>query len=152
VHAALGNGNERTITMSRRFLLFVLALMLISLPVLPECLQYEPASTNLCGKIVRLTYPGPPNYESIKAGDLPETYWYLFLDNAVCVEGAPGDDVNVGEKSVKEIQLVLSDKQYQDYKGLIGKRACVAGSLFHAITGHHHRAVLITVKEMKAIA
>jgi hypothetical protein len=152
VHAALGNGNEGNNVMSRRFFPFILALMLISLPILPECLQYEPASNNLCGKIVRLTYPGPPNYESVKAGDLPETYWYLFLDNAVCVAQAPADDVNVSEKSIREIQLVLSDKQYQEYKSLIGKRACVVGSLFHAISGHHHRAVLLTVKEMKAIA
>lgn len=37
-----------------------------------ECARYEPAVTEISGKLVLRDYPGPPNFESIEAGDQPE--------------------------------------------------------------------------------
>lgn len=48
-------------------------------------LSYEPAIVTLSGTLVRKTFPGPPNYESVKKGDRPETSWFLDLQESVCV-------------------------------------------------------------------
>lgn len=55
------------------------------------CLKYEPEVAELRGKVKKIIFPGPPNYESVKDGDEPEHYWVLFLPQAVCVEGNPKD-------------------------------------------------------------
>jgi hypothetical protein len=120
------------------------------LPVVAgDCARYEPASVTLCGTIARRTYPGPPNYESVEAGDRPEVCWVLVLPRSLCVAGKEGDEVDVAEEDVREIQLVLDEEQYERYGGLVGKRACATGTLFHAITGHHFTAVLLTVKAIE---
>ena len=36
-----------------------------------DCLSYQPAAVTLKGVIARETFAGPPNYESIKDGDVP---------------------------------------------------------------------------------
>ena len=38
-----------------------------------ECLKYEPEIVEVAGVLETKTFPGPPNYESIEAGDRPET-------------------------------------------------------------------------------
>ncbi len=136
-----------------RFRLLLLICMLSSaLLAIAECLPYEPMQVSLCGKIVELTYPGRPNFESIKDGDEAETYWYLFLHDPTCVKGKAGDDLDVDESNIQEIQLILDAKQYKQYRSLIGKKACVSGALSHEISGHHHRTILMVVKEIKAVA
>ena len=130
----------------------VLLLMSSALFNSAECLKYEPSQVSLCGKIARLTYAGRPNYESVKAGDEAETYWYLILDAPICVMGTEGDVLNVNEANIKEIQLVLNEKQYKEYKGMVLKQARVSGALFHAISAHHHLTILMNVKEIKTVA
>ncbi len=34
-----------------------------------DCLSYEPTEVRLTGTISRKTFPGPPNYQSIRKGD-----------------------------------------------------------------------------------
>jgi hypothetical protein len=114
------------------------------------CLKYEPAEVELRGVIARETFPGRPNYESVEAGDEPETVWVLTLHAPVCVDGAGGEDPNVAERDVRQVQLVLSREQYAACAPLVGKRVRVCGSLFHAITGHHHKDVLMTVRRIGA--
>lgn len=46
---------------------------------------YEPAKVVLSGKLDLQTFPGPPNYESIKSGDEIETHFYLKLNRAINV-------------------------------------------------------------------
>jgi hypothetical protein len=138
--------------MRLRFMLSAVAVLLFVHPVLSGCLQYEPVCVELRGVIARETFPGRPNYESIQDGDEPEACWILTLERPVCVDGTPGDDTDVTEKGVQEIQLVLSKDQYAAYASLPGKKVSTSGTLFHAITGHHHKSVLMTVREIKALA
>ncbi|HEX5734736.1 MAG TPA: DUF4431 domain-containing protein [Blastocatellia bacterium] len=117
-----------------------------------ECLSYEPATVTLNGKITRKTFAGPPNYESLKEGDTPETYWVLHLTKPICVNGdenMPGGEEP--ERNVSNIQLILSKEQYARYRGLVGKRVEVSGKLMHAITGHHHTNVLLTATGIKGV-
>src|SRR5215472_16788896 len=103
------------------------------------CLTYEPTVVRITGTIIERTFPGPPNYESIKDGDEPETYWPLVLRGPVCVDqGDPGDLINEGKKGIRRIQLVLHDEgAYDKYHRLLGKRVVATGTLYGSHTAHH---------------
>jgi hypothetical protein len=109
-----------------------------------NCFSYETDGVRLTGTLSKKTFPGPPNYESIRKGDQPETYWILHLTRPICV-AAGADDA--AESGVKDVQLILTQKQYALYKGFVGPRVRVTlmGKLSHAITGHHHTPVLMEV-------
>jgi hypothetical protein len=115
-----------------------------------DCLKYEPDTVKVVGVIERDTFPGRPNYESIKDGDESEIYWILKLSKSVCVIGKPNDDLNESENNITEMQLVLTEEQYDVYRKLIGKKVVVSGTLFHSISAHHKTTVLISVVKMVA--
>jgi hypothetical protein len=129
-----------------RALIFSLLMpMLFSLTAAAQnCLSYDTDSVRLTGTISRKTFPGPPNYESIKTGDKPETYWVLHLGKPICTTASVDNDP---ESGVTDLQLILTQKQYALYKKFAGRRARVTikGKLSHAITGHHHTPVLMEV-------
>src|SRR5271169_3126831 len=50
------------------------------------CLSYESSVVTLNGTIIRKTFPGPPNYESVRRGDKPEVYWLIVLSRPICVD------------------------------------------------------------------
>ncbi|MBI5344504.1 MAG: DUF4431 domain-containing protein [Deltaproteobacteria bacterium] len=115
-----------------------------------ECLSYGPMKVKLAGTIVRKTFPGPPNYDSIEKGDEPETYWILKLTKPVCVKGKHDDELNSEtEKGIKNIHLVLDSGKYARYKHLVSKIVIAEGMLFHAHTGHHRTKVLMEVDSIK---
>jgi len=89
-------------------------------------LSYEPAVVTLEGTLVRRTFPGPPNYESIRKGDRPETAWILELGAPVCV---------------------YPDSAEPDI--LWGKEVIVMGTLYGVHTGHHHTPVLLTIESIE---
>jgi hypothetical protein len=116
-----------------------------------DCLSYESATVTLKGEISRKTFAGRSNYESIKEGDEPETYWILHLTKPNCVNGDKSmPNGESSENNVSDIQLVLDVEQYTQYKDLLGKQVIVSGKLFHAISGHHHTNVLLKVAEIKS--
>jgi hypothetical protein len=114
-----------------------------------DCLEYG-HQVQLTGNLVRETFPGPPNFESVEKGDIPEVAWILYLDKPVCIKGRAGDDFDVGISYLKALQLVMGNKDYyQRAKGLLSKKVIVTGLLFGAHTGHHHTPVLIDVKDIQ---
>jgi hypothetical protein len=114
-----------------------------------QCLSYEPAIVTLSGTLVRKTFPGPPNYESVRKGDRPETSWFLELSQSVCVnESTTEPDLNPKQSGIREIQLVVQPEQYQQHKGMVGRTVLATGTLFGEHTGHHHTPVLLTVRTL----
>ena len=112
-----------------------------------NCLSYDPAVVALTGTVKKVTFPGPPNYESVTRGDRPESTWVLYLNHPACVMK---NDLNDNEGQVLTMQLVFSDPNLvARYKPLLGKQVTVEGTLFHSQTGHHHTKVLITVKHIR---
>src|SRR5215469_3777885 len=98
-----------------------------SKPAAP-CLDYEPTFVTLTGVVVRRTYPGPSNFESIREGDKPETSWVLMLPRPVCVDGRPGDSVNVAKTRIRRVQLVFENQEtYETYRRILRRRAVVTG-------------------------
>jgi hypothetical protein len=117
---------------------------------LPVCLSYEPSVVQLTGTIIRKTFPGPPNYESVERGDKPEVAWLLVLSQPICMEQDRKDpDLNPAQMDIRKIQLVFRDATaYQTQKELIGKKVLASGTLFGAHTGHHHTPILLTVNTL----
>lgn len=129
-------------------LLLFLLLPTIDASAQGDCYSYETDGVKLTGTISRKTFPGPPNYESVRRGDQPETYWVLHLARSICTKA--GAD-NEAESDVTDLQLILTQKQYALYKKFIARRArgvIVTGKLMHAVTGHHHTPVLMEVTGM----
>jgi len=115
-----------------------------------KCLKYGPTIT-LTGTLRSQAFPGPPNYESIKRGDLKETAIILTLTAPTCVTGE--DPLGVSgpsETGVRKVQLVvLKTAHWRTIRRLKGKRAIVTGTLFHAHTGHHRTDVLVEVARIR---
>jgi hypothetical protein len=116
----------------------------------PACLSYEPSRVQLTGTIIRRSFPGPPNYESVERGDKPEVAWLLALSQPICMEQDKKDpDLNPAQRSIRKIQLVFRDAgPYGTQKELVGKKVVARGMLFSAHTGHHHTPVLLTVSTL----
>jgi hypothetical protein len=129
----------------KSILLFVFLLAAQASGLAQKCLSYEPAEVRLRGRVSRQTFPGPPNYENIKKGDKPETYWVLHLDTPICVAASADNDA---ESGVTDLQLILSPGELTRFKSFVRRRLSVriVGRLSHAITGHHHTPVLLEVK------
>lgn len=114
-----------------------------------QCLKCTPETVTLKGIVYSKDFPGPPNYQSIRAGDERMRYWILRLDKSICVEGDDFDNKRVA--NVREMQLVfMDDSFYTRYRRYVRQRARfrVVGSLFHQETGHHVTKILINVKSL----
>jgi hypothetical protein len=115
------------------------------------CLRFEPVVSTIVGRLTRKTLPGPPNYESIAAGDAPETYWFVTPPKPLCVSGTPGDAHDAADVTgVSAVQLIVRHGEYTASADLIGHRVRVTGTLSAAITGHHHTPVVLDVRRLEA--
>jgi hypothetical protein len=116
-----------------------------------SCLSYETDGVKLTGKIKRMTFPGPPNFESVKKGDQPEVAWILRLDKPICVKADQSNEFDEAENNVTDIQLALAQGAEAKWRAFVRNRVpvVVTGKLFHAHTGHHHTAVLMEVADIK---
>ena len=135
---------------SKIFTLLILLCATAAVASAQSCLSYEPAEVRLSGTISKQVVPGPPNYESVRKGDKPETIWILTLDKPVCVTGNT-DDVNEPEQNVTDLQLVLQPNHFAQLNKMTGRKVEVVslGKLFHGHTAHHRTKVLLDVKEIE---
>jgi hypothetical protein len=118
-----------------------------------DCFSYEPEIISLTGIIQRETFPGPPNYSSIENGDEEMIYWILHLDGKICVEknlNDPGQPYyNISTYNIAELQLVFGDdKNYDQYRSLLGKKVKVHGTLYHQYAARHVATILINVNDL----
>jgi hypothetical protein len=136
-------------TMNSLFFLLTGMAVVFGQPSRDKCLLYGPSVVKLTGTLVRKTFPGPPEYKSIRDGDRSETSWFLDLNTPVCVnQDKAQPDLNPGRNDVRTVQLVVSAESYKKYKILVGQRVITTGTLFGEHTGHHHTPVLLTVRSL----
>lgn len=136
-------------------LLSLIIFYLMSLSVLAknQLVFFEPKSVVLNGVIKNLTFPGPPNYESIKNGDADETGPYLILDKPIDIKLISGFQIgnDEPEKNVKLIQLVVHNGH--DWKKMKEDNYVhITGTLFHALTGHHHARILLWINKIDVLS
>lgn len=128
------------------------AAILLCLAAAPQavagCLGYDGRLT-LTGKLIRQTFPGPPNFESIKDGDEPETGWYLILKRPLCMAAGKSPLTEAPQAAVRRVQLILTAEQYQTERGRLDQRVTVTGEPWSAHTGHHHAPVLLSGVEFQ---
>ena len=104
----------------------------------------------LSGKVVTKIYPGPPNYQNVSAGDAAETVRILKLKKPVCVDTNSQQPEDQPALHVRVVQLVFdADVSRPGRSEVSSKNVSVTGSLFHAQTGHHHTAVLLSVRAIR---
>lgn len=112
--------------------------------------HYQPEIVKLAGLVETQTFPGKPNYQSIKNGDEIEKGVYLRLNYPIDVAVLSDDDINENENNVKVIQI--ADDSLADWQELKkGGNFYITGRLFHRISGHHHSRVLIDVEKIERI-
>lgn len=102
-----------------------------------SCLTYGPIS--IAGTLVRQTYAGPPDYESVTKGDEPRVIWVLQLDRRVCVDGNarfPREPTQI------EMEVALAPADYPKYHHLLGQKIIVTGELVHGGANYQKRLVL----------
>jgi hypothetical protein len=115
-----------------------------------ECLKYEPAVVTIKGTLAKRTFPGPPNYESVAAGDRAEDALILILATPVCVDGDPLSELNSdSEADLLEIQVVPNADLQEQFFHRVGKQVSAVGTLFHSHTGHHRTPVLIAADQVR---
>jgi hypothetical protein len=105
------------------------------------CERYDAPTTTLSGIVTIKTFFGPPNYGESPEKDARERQAILHLEKPLCTV-ASGD--SPAEHDQMEVTLVPTGAS--SFRQLDGKRVVVSGSLFHALTGHHHTAVLMKVR------
>ena len=77
-------------------------------------MQYEPTVVKIEGTLISKTFPGPPNYTSVKKGDRPETYWLIRVRQPICVDQDPREpDLGEAHQNVRLVQLVVKPDVYK---------------------------------------
>lgn len=128
-------------TMHSRFAAIVASVMVLGYAeAQPRCLSYEPEVVTLRGSVIYRTFTD--------ASDRAERVALLLLDEPICVESKPGDDLNVSEGDQVVVHLNADPSRFGFERELSGKRISATGALFHAHTAHHHAALVLTVREL----
>ena len=109
-----------------------------------SCLRYEPDTVRVSGTLARHMYYGAPRYGEDPKHDEKEIGFYLDLAVPLCMRPG-GDGVDVAKSGIRRIQLLLDEDGYARLRPLLGERVSLRGTLFGAITGHHHTPVLLSV-------
>jgi hypothetical protein len=100
------------------------------------CVPYGPAS--LTGTVVRQTYAGPPDYESVTKGDQPIVIYLLQLDPTLCVI-----ESRVVGQGTREIQLQWALGGPERFRDFLGRKVTVNGELVRGGAQHDKRVVLV---------
>jgi glutamine amidotransferase-like uncharacterized protein len=140
-----------------KIFLFLLSIFSLSTFGQNTTVHYEPEIVELVGHLDIQTFPGIPNYESIKNGDKAERHFYLKLQRSIDVIALPKDDQSFIKSesfyNVQILQLVVHDDKHMSFLRKTGEggHVKIRGTLFHRHTGHHHSRVLLEVENIKKI-
>jgi hypothetical protein len=122
-----------------------------------QFLKCTPNIVKLVGTILNETFPGQPNYKDIKKGDEIEKCWILKLSEPIDVAEDPeypAPDENSPQLNVRDVQLNLDvhlNADYKAYQQFLDKRVVVTGELTQGFTVHHKTAIMMWVRDIKAV-
>lgn len=122
-------------------------------PVTPAgCLALTASSrVEARGRLSVREFPGPPNYESVAAGDKPERTYLLTLAKPICVDdGAAGfADPSVTFDTVHV--SVKNDRLWPELRSGLNKTVVVTGEGFAAFDGHHHAPLVVLADQVRVV-
>ena len=132
--------------------LALLAMLFMGSSHAAPCLDYR--EIEIRGVLTSKTFPGPPNYESVSAGDQKETCFFVGLAKPVCVSNG-GAALEPAGQRIRKIQLVFgwetAQDAYDQLRPSLGRRVSCKGVLLGSHTGHHHSDVMLTEAKCHAI-
>ena len=114
----------------------------------PECLDLTApgAIASVSGVLTVQLLAGPPNYESIAAGDAEERAFILELDQRLCADDGT---FITPDSTFDRVQLTSDDPRNLDLmRAATGRRVDVSGEAFGSHTGHHHAPLVMFVSEI----
>jgi hypothetical protein len=108
---------------------------------------YEPAVVTLSGVIVEEGYG-----DDASPLDRGKHAWILRLDRPIFVPAKTGDEIDIEERNVTEIHLNVKHVENPISKDAFGTtRFLATGTLYHAITTHHLRPIVMLVSNLSPI-
>lgn len=120
-----------------------------------NCLKYEPFEVSITGTVYTKIYPGPPNYESIKKGDLAYRHYFFIPDAPFCTVAEPNDELNGNADDVKLVQFDLIKVRTGNLRSYMkkfnGKKVRVTGTLSSRIFAYHRTPDLMDVTSIVAV-
>lgn len=114
-------------------------------PKTPEgCVRVDDAQSKVTvsGRLTLQLFPGPPNFESIAAGDAEERTFIVELPSAACIDDG-GDFAEPTEKFVTVQVSGAQDALSEVLKAAVGRQVVVEGEGFASHTGHHHAPLVV---------
>ena len=109
------------------------------------CLQY--ADATISGTLTRQTFAGPPNFESIAAGDAPVTRLVLVPDRPHCVARGTAPGLEPAVRRAQAFQLedadIAADSASPSPWDLVQRRVTCSGSLSHQRTARDYSQVIL---------
>lgn len=125
--------------MRRLIARFTFALTALSLAPAAHAACYDLKKSEphqLTGVLSYRIFPGPPNYEDVQKGDMPEPSYVLTLPAAICIEGDENADP---KRPFNQVQLVGTEATDGEFAALREKAVTVTLERpMSAHTGHHH--------------
>lgn len=133
---------------SRKVIIFLIFLTGIEPANAGTCVKYESATVSVTGIVSPKQFYGPPNYGEDPVQDEKEIVAVLKLDDPIRACEARGNEIDRETvQTVNQMQMVFHSAPYG--RQWNGKRVVVTGTLFPAVTGHHHTPVLIDVVQIQ---
>ena len=104
----------------------------------------EPAE--LTGTLEYVMFPGPPNYEDVQKGDMPEPNYILQLNQQICIVDNEGLSEDFADPSLyfDQVHVVPGEVEIsQEMKEMVGQFVTVGLYEQMAAFTAHHRAPLV---------
>ncbi|GEB90110.1 hypothetical protein [Zymomonas mobilis] len=102
--------------------------------------------SELTGQLESIIFPGPPNYEDVQNGDIPEFTYVLKLRKPICISGEDADPSNY----FQAVHLVETNATAPQLHRLLHQNVTVKlTNTMAAITGHHHEPLVVTVTSIQ---
>ena len=113
---------------------------------------FDGQTTTLYGKVREELFPGPPNYESIDNGDVPQFYWILYTNEPISLVGRCMETNELRDNGEScAFQLCLTGQIYNNRLDILGKYVKVDGEIFFGHTGHHKTKALLDVNSIQVL-
>jgi hypothetical protein len=122
-------------------------------PVTPAgCLALETSSrVEARGRLSVQTFPGPPNFESVAAGDRAERTYLLTVPRPICVDDGKAGFADPAVRFEVLHVSVRDERLWPTLRAALGKSVVVTGEGFAAFDGHHHAPLVVLADKVEVV-